>query len=155
MEHFSNVLIISYDSEKRDNGQQSSALIVGMKEANKIENRYFEHLDIINNYTGYEADTLYEILIGCRNMHDFLIGGNKEMGEIITTTTLSPMMETKKNEEMFQYVKCCGCPFNKPYEQQIRGCGAETCFVDADYQITMSNKTEWNNDRDKGKRGDK
>lgn len=50
-------------------------------------------------------------------------------------TTLSPVMEMKKNEAIFQYVKCCGCPFNHPYEPKVRGCGSETCFVDADYQV--------------------
>lgn len=77
MDHFSNVLIIGYDSEKRDNDQQSSALIVGMKELVKGKDGCFERLNIINNYTGFEADTLYEILIGYQNMRDFLTGGVK------------------------------------------------------------------------------
>lgn len=57
------------------------------------------------------------------------------MDNIIITTTLSPVMEEKKNEALYQYAKCCGCPFNHPYEPKIRGCGSETCFVDSDYQV--------------------
>lgn len=43
---------------------------------------------------------------------------------------------------LYKYAKCCGCPFNHPYEPKFRGCESETCFVDDDYQVRISNETE-------------
>lgn len=57
------------------------------------------------------------------------------MDKIVMKTTLSPVMGEKKKEEISQFIKCLGCPFNHPFEPKSKGCGSDTCFVDRDYRV--------------------